>query len=177
MDFDPSWSVEGLERYHFGWERSVNSEERTAEEDELDGLGWQTYDSLVQATREVCRFTSPTLWLVDHRLRRKSTVPDENATEWVFGRYGSWQKEQLVFHADGCRYYAMPDNHAREFCGYDDAEDDVTGHDNDVFRFVRMLEWVGAEQEAVENRDDGERSDDETEYYATRPGILVCERD
>lgn len=153
----------------------MNFEEHT-EEDELDILRWEMYDCLVKATRELYYFSNPTVWLVDHRLRRKSTVVDEHMTEMVFGRdFGSWHKEQLVFHAAGCRYYAMPEHYASQFCGYD-AEDDP-GCDDDVFSFVSKLEDVGARQEALENGGDDDGSDDEKEYYATTLRILVCERD
>ncbi|EQB50172.1 hypothetical protein CGLO_10397 [Colletotrichum gloeosporioides Cg-14] len=170
MDFDPSWSLEELGRYRLGWERSMNFEEHT-EEDELDILRWEMYDCLVKATREMVHFSNPMVWLVDHRLRRKSTVLDEHMTEMVFGRYGSWKNEQLVFHAAGCRYYAMPNHYASQFCGYD-AEDDP-GCDDDVFSFVSELEDVGARQEALENRGDVDGSDDENKYYATTLRILL----
>ncbi|KAH0425607.1 hypothetical protein CcaCcLH18_10853 [Colletotrichum camelliae] len=173
MDLDPSWSLEELGRYQLGWEDSMNYEEPT-KEDKLDGLRWDMYDSLVQATRDPCPFTTPTLWLVDHRLRRKSTVLDEHMTKMVFGRYGSWHKEQLVFHAAGCRYYAMPEHYASQFCGYD-VGDEPEG-DVDAFSFVYELEEAGSRQETLERREyDG--SDDDREYYATSVRLLVCERD
>ncbi|KAK2768086.1 hypothetical protein CKAH01_04654 [Colletotrichum kahawae] len=173
MDFDPSWSLEELGRYQLGWEGSMNYEEPT-KEDKLDGHRWDVYDSLVQATRNPCPFMTPTLWLVDHHLRRKSTVLDEHMTKMVFGRYGSWHKEQLVFHAAGCSYYAMPNYYASEFCGYD-AKDEYEG-DSDAFSVVYRLEEAGGRQEAFEHRE-YDVSDDETEYYATSVRLLVCERD
>ncbi|KAF4920092.1 hypothetical protein CGCVW01_v007250 [Colletotrichum viniferum] len=173
MDFDPSWSLEGLGRYRLGWERSMNFEEHT-EEDELDILHWEMYDCLVEATRELYYFSNPTVWLVDHRLRRKSTALDEHMTKMVFGRHGSWYNEQLVFHAAGCRYYAMPDYYASEFCGYD-LEDD-SDCDRDALSFASELERVGALQEAVENRDDDDGSDEEKSYYTISVRLLVCEK-
>ncbi|KAI8293944.1 hypothetical protein K4K56_003378 [Colletotrichum sp. SAR 10_98] len=171
MDFDSSWNLEELERYQLEWERIENLQERTQEE-QMDSVRWEMYDSLVQATREAwCGLKTPTVWLVDHRLRRKSTVLDEHMTEMVFGRdFGSWHQEQLVFHAAGCRYYAMPEHYASQFCGYD-AEDDP-GCDDYVFSFVRELEDVGARQEALENRGDDDWFDDEKKYYATTLRIL-----
>ncbi|KAF4821928.1 hypothetical protein CGCSCA5_v002756 [Colletotrichum siamense] len=169
MDFDPSWSLEQLERYQLEWE------ELRPKEGQLDYLRWEMYDSLVQATRDLCHFTTPKLWLVDHRLRRKITVLDEKTTEMVYGRHGSWHKEQLVFHAAGCKYYAMPEHRASELCGYD-AEDEPED-DNDPFSFVFELEELGARQEAFECRGEDEGSGVDENYYAASVRLLVCERD
>ncbi|CAI0649216.1 unnamed protein product [Colletotrichum noveboracense] len=170
MDFDPSWSLEELGRYRLGWERSMNFEEHT-EEDELDDLRWEMYDCLAKATREMYYFSNPTVWLVDHRLRRKSTVLDEDMTEMVYGGCGSWPKEQLVFHAAGCKYYAMPEYYARELCGYD-AENEPEG-DTDAFDFMYELEELGARQEAFERRGEDEGSGVDEDYYVASVRLLI----
>lgn len=169
MDFDPSWSLKELERYQLEWE------ERPQEE-QIDYLHWEMYDSLVETTRDLCRFTTPILWLVDHRLQRKSTVLNEYMTEMVYGGYGSWPKEQLVFHAAGCRYYAMPEYYARELCGY--GTEDETEGDTDAFGFVyEMEEELGARREAFERRGEDDGSGVEDNHTAASVRLLVCERD
>ncbi|KAI8242989.1 hypothetical protein K4K55_009219 [Colletotrichum sp. SAR 10_96] len=174
MDFDPSLSLEELDRYQLEWD-AISSFQQRPQEEQMDFLRWEMYDSLVQATRDLCYFTTPTLWLVDHRLRRKSTVLDEHMTEMVYGRYGSWPKEQLVFHTAGCRYYAMPEYYARELCGYN-AEDEAEG-DTDAFGFVYELAELGARQEAFERRGEDEGSGVDEDYYVASVRLLVCERD
>ncbi|KAI8210744.1 hypothetical protein K4K53_009836 [Colletotrichum sp. SAR 10_77] len=89
----------------------------------------------------------------------------------VYGRHGSWHKEQLVFHAAGCKYYAMPEHRASELCGYD-AEDEPED-DNDPFSFVFELEELGARQEAFECRGEDEGSGVDENYYAASVRLLI----
>ncbi|KAL3301742.1 Methyltransferase domain-containing protein [Colletotrichum asianum] len=167
IDFDPSWSLEELERYQLKWE------ELRLKEAQMDYLRWEMPHETCPISR-LRRYGSWTI-VFGARLRRKSTVLDEHMTEMLYGRYGSWQKEQLVFHAAGCRYYAMPEHRASELCGYD-AEDEPEG-DNDPFSFVYELEELDARQEAFERRGEDEGSGVDEDYYVASVRLLVCERD
>ncbi|KAK1984666.1 hypothetical protein LZ30DRAFT_747707 [Colletotrichum cereale] len=156
-EFDPSWTIKELHEYQ---------EEQRCPQGEWDEDRLKAYDELVLATK--CRYDSdnPTLWLVDHRLRRKTTEtrsPDQKFLGEV--------SEQMVFQGDGCKYYAVPSWGWDQLCEYDA---DTAGQKDflAVWDFAQallcvvagMVAWPGASEVL------------DVGYY-TPFHFLVCEKD
>ncbi|KAF9875127.1 hypothetical protein CkaCkLH20_07393 [Colletotrichum karsti] len=159
LDFDPTWSTDELQTYQKTWEDpEVDAE--------LDPARWGIYNALVEAMQATLRLSDTTIWLVDPRLYRKSTVLTEKDSKEVFGVGRSWEKEQLVFHASDCRYYAMPDQATSELCGYGDETLDT------VWNFIYELQDIAARQYALDER----VPEDEVNEVWTELGVLVREK-
>ncbi|KAK2744538.1 hypothetical protein CKAH01_06795 [Colletotrichum kahawae] len=100
VEFDPEWSVEGVEQYK--------------KETEITSLKYWAYQTLAQAIRSRIRWFEY-LWVVDYRLRVKAGVsdPERKAALWK-----SDSEEPFVFEGQGCKYYAVPRNNPQDFCEY-----------------------------------------------------------
>ncbi|KZL79446.1 hypothetical protein CI238_01292 [Colletotrichum incanum] len=109
------------------------------------------------------------VWLVDHRLRRKCTALNEQTMHVVPESF--WKSEQIVFHGNGCKYYAVPESYGYLFFGYDE-ETQEDGGVEPVSDFIYHLVGIGTRQEAIEDRIDEEEVRPLNEF-----GVLVCERD
>lgn len=159
LEFDPSWNIDELQQYQREYEGKQ-------EGDELDENRWSQYDSLVQAARLGFK-TYKNLWLLDRRLHRRVTALNETEMKWAFGELGCCRHEEIVFEAEGCKYYGMSKEHAWEVCEYDEGTEERTK----LWEFLLEVNEIACKQEVSESR---ERIDEE-DVYPNEFGILVCE--
>ncbi|KAF6833339.1 hypothetical protein CMUS01_06585 [Colletotrichum musicola] len=167
LKYDRSWTVDEVWQFHREWKR-LGLDDSEEGQEKLSTSRWQLYKDLTGFLRDSLSFDSQ-IWLVDHRLRRESTVLDERDTEMVFGKYGGWKRQLLTFHGeDGRRYYTMPEGIESRYCDYDEDDDH---HDSNkdfddwikdynkwiadnVWGFIDAIEEVAALMEADEQRID-----------------------
>ncbi|KAL3303865.1 Methyltransferase domain-containing protein [Colletotrichum asianum] len=102
VEFDPQWSVEGIEQCR--------------NNAEITNVEYRAYREISQAIWSPLR-PFQHLWMVDYRLRLKAGVSGQEK------RAALWKsdfEEQFVFEGQGCKYYAVPIENPQDFCEYRD---------------------------------------------------------
>ncbi|KAF6802663.1 hypothetical protein CSOJ01_11434 [Colletotrichum sojae] len=166
FEYDPSWTAEEVWQFHREW--TDRYKEKDEQQNEPSTARWNLCEGFTDFIRDGRLSYDSQIWLVDRRLRRKSTVLDERDTEMVFGKYGGWKRQLLTFNGeDGSRYYTMPEDYERNFCCYNDGSEGL-------WAFISALEEVAALLEAEEQGIDVYIDGAPT---VRRLGIMVCETD
>lgn len=166
FEYDPSWTAEEVWQLHREWKGEEKGEKP------LSAGRFDFYWALMDFVRGNESYDAQ-VWLVDRRLRRRSTVLNEKDTEWTSGRFGGFKRQLLTFHGeDGCRYYTMPEKYESQYCCYDDDDDDNAT--DSIGEFTYALSEVASLLEAEEQ---GVDVDIDDAPLVRQLGIMVCESD
>lgn len=159
IDFDPPWTAEGLRAS----ESFAGGDELEGDENERDLRHWVMYGALLNAVTDVEHLGKTTMWLVDHRLRRRNPPVLQKWQHEHLSTYPDY--DQPVFHSTACTYSAVSEKFPDSFWAYNQQVE------NCVWAFLVELERVGKRRVALQEG----IGEDEVVLQTFR--VLACEQD